>query len=113
MSALPTLKSSGDFQRVSKLGRRLSFPTFILQALKTDSAGPLRVGYTASRKVGNAVIRNRAKRRLREVVRLLSKEKMLSGGEIVLIAKTAAASADFAVMQRDFGKAMTDLGFAS
>ncbi|MBY5931424.1 ribonuclease P protein component [Tateyamaria omphalii] len=65
---LETLKKRADFLRAAR-GRRVVMPGFILQARSRDDDGPIRVGFTCSKKVGNAVARNRAKRRLREVAR--------------------------------------------
>ena len=81
----------------------------MLQVVKTQPDAPFRFGLTASRKVGGAVIRNRAKRRLREMVRHISKTYALSGADIVLIARPAAASHPFAAMQNDFLKALRAL----
>lgn len=113
-AAIPTLKASPDFQRLSRQGRKWVGPAFIMLALSTESPNPapdnkpgaFRVGFTVSRKVGNAVTRNRAKRRLREMVRLLLKREGLQGVEIVLIAKPAAATIDFAAMTADFEKGL-------
>lgn len=110
MSAVPTLKASPDFQRISKTGKRWSCATFILQYAAKDADAPFRLGLTASRKVGGAVVRNRAKRRLREMVRLLLKEKNLQGFDIVLIAKTAAATGDFTAMQKDLLRGLQSVG---
>ena len=65
---LETIKKRADFLRASR-ARRVVMPGFILQARRRDDNGPARVGFTCSKKVGNAVARNRAKRRLREVAR--------------------------------------------
>jgi ribonuclease P protein component len=97
------LKTSAEFQLVAKIGTRWNTPAFILQVLKKPDA-PFRVGFTASRKVGNAVIRNRAKRRLREIVCLMPPD--LKNADIVLIAKTAAAEYDFKRLQEDLIKGL-------
>ncbi len=100
--AVTIIKSSPEFQRIARQGRRWSGPAFIMQILYTTEGETFRLGLTASKKVGNAVIRNRAKRRLREMVRLFVKQKTLKGFDMVLIAKTAAASHDFAAMNEEF-----------
>ena len=119
-AAVPTLKASPDFQRISRQGRKWVGPGFIMLVFapaaalaesttpESTPAAPLpfRCGFTVSRKVGNAVVRNRAKRRLREMVRLLMQRQKLEGFEIVLIGKTAAATLDFIKMSADFEKGL-------
>jgi ribonuclease P protein component len=107
-AAVPTLKASSDFQRISRTGKRWNASAFIIIAAKQEGADGFRLGLTASRKVGNAVIRNRAKRRLREMVRISG--ITVTGFDIVLIAKTAAASQDFAKMTAEFLKGLQGLG---
>jgi ribonuclease P protein component len=108
-AAVPTLKTSPDFQRIARSGKKWVAPAFILQIAKTNEGQAFRLGLTASRKVGNAVIRNRAKRRLREMVRVILKDNPMTGIEIVLIAKTAAADYDFTRMTEDFKKGIEKL----
>lgn len=108
-AAYAVIKASQDFQRIARQGKRWKGPAFIMQILQTAEESSFRLGLTASRKVGNAVIRNRAKRRLRETVRLYLQTKTLAGFDMVLIAKTAAASHDFALMQKDFEAGMRAL----
>jgi ribonuclease P protein component len=106
-----TLKASADFQRIAKLGRKWSGTAFIMQVLKSeDISAPFRVGFTVSRRVGNSVQRNRAKRRLREMVRAQLKAKAPAGCEVVLIAKTAAISFDFVRMCAEFEKGLVTTG---
>src|SRR5690606_36792330 len=69
-AALPTLKKSQDFKRVAASGLKRVTPAFILQVDNNTGHDGLRLGLTVSRKVGTAVTRYRAKRRLREMVRL-------------------------------------------
>lgn len=76
--------------------RRFSTPYFIMQIHPTATADAAwRVGFTTSRKVGSAVVRNRARRRLRELVRGHLPGLMQPGFDIVIIGKTAAAAAPF------------------
>jgi ribonuclease P protein component len=110
-AAVNSLKASADFQRLSRLGKKWVCPAFIMLALpheKKDS--PFRLGLTVSRKVGNAVTRNRAKRRLREMVRLSAAPEKLAGFDIVLIGKTSAAERDFSLMKQDFLRGLDKLG---
>ena len=71
-SRLQVLRKRSEFLRASR-GRRVARPGFVLQALRRPDgeAEGIRVGFTCSKKVGNAVARNRAKRRLREIARLV------------------------------------------
>ena len=69
----------------------------------------LRVGFTASRKVGNAVKRNRARRRLRAVVQIVCPFRAFSGEDIVLIARSATVTAPFTALLRDFNQALSRL----
>lgn len=112
-AAVTSLKASADFQRISRLGKKLSFPNFIMLALRRDEgASPFRLGLTVSRQVGNAVKRNRAKRRLREMVRLCIAPEKMKGFDIVLIAKKSAQERDFTLMKQDFLQGLEKLGIA-
>ena len=75
-----TLKNRPDFQRATR-APRVAMPGFILQMRQRaeDEAEGIRIGYTCSKKVGNAVARNRAKRRLREIARLTLTQRGLDG----------------------------------
>lgn len=68
--------------------------------------GPPRFGYTASRKVGSAVVRNRAKRRLREAVRTAAAAHARPGVDYVLIARRDTATLDWASLIDDFTQAL-------
>jgi ribonuclease P protein component len=80
----------------------------VLQAaLQPAGAGcGVRVGFTASRKVGNAVVRNRAKRRLRAVAAQVLSNQDKSGMDYVLIARAATAKRPFAALLADLEVAM-------
>lgn len=68
-----------------------------------------RLGLTVSTKLGKAVVRNRMRRRLREVYRL-HEEQLLAGFDIVVVARTAAVDADFAKLQSAFRHAAAKVG---
>lgn len=112
MNAL-TIKASSDFQRIAREGKKWAGSAFILQALRKETGTAFRFGLTASRKVGNAVMRNRAKRRLREMIRALCKDNTMVAWDIVLVAKTSAVGADFAAMQAELKEGLRVTGVIS
>lgn len=85
---ISTLTVRSQFQAVSR-GHKALRNGLILQALprKPGSGSEIRIGYTCSKKVGNAVVRNRAKRRLRSVARIIIPEHGLRGWDYVLIGR--------------------------
>ena len=87
-------------------GTKAPGTAFVLQTRKRNDSGPVRVGFTVSKKVGNAVERNRVRRRLREVVRLSNASRMLSGHDYVLIGRRAALKLPFTRMVQDFEGAL-------
>jgi len=110
-AAVNALKASAEFQRLSRLGKKWTFPAFIMLALQRDEPNsPFRLGLTVSRKLGNAVARNRAKRRLREMVRLCMAPEKLAGFDIVLIGRKTAAERNFTLMKLDFMQGLEKLG---
>lgn len=108
------LTRSSDFQRVLAAGRLYSGKSLL--AFATVGAGPgSRFGITTSREVKGAVRRNRARRRLREVVRkeLLSQDSALEGRgisyDVVLIARPAALNLPSSVLEEEAGRALARL----
>ena len=79
---------------------------FVLQARDRSDQDPARIGFTVSRKVGNAVERNRVRRRLREIVRLRSRGELRPGHDYVLVGRRAALSANFADLAADYERAI-------
>jgi ribonuclease P protein component len=116
MSPIPHLKKRSDFLRVAMCQRKVVKPTMIVQLGKrphVDKKGQalpaLRMGLTASRKVGNAVKRNRARRRLRAVAEIICPNFSFTNEDIVLIASSATVEAPFPSLLRDFDQALTKL----
>ena len=106
-SRLFVLRRRADFVATSK-GRRAGMPSLNLQARdRADDGLEIRVGFTATKKVGNAVIRNRAKRRLRSMAEEILPLKGQSGWDYVLVARPhATGSAPIADLRSDFAMAL-------
>ena len=73
---------------------------------RQDATTQIRVGYTVTKKVGNAVIRNRVKRRFRELARELLPEAGIAGADHVIIGRNSAVERDFAKLRSDLAKAL-------
>jgi ribonuclease P protein component len=99
------LKKRADFLRAAR-ARRIAMPGFVLQARKREGAG-VRVGYTCSKKVGNAVARNRAKRRLREIAREVLPLCGQQGYDYVLIGRRLeTATRPYQILLAELEKAL-------
>src|SRR5262249_61284996 len=79
---------------------------FVLQTRARADTGPPRVGFTVSKKVGNAVERNRVRRRLREIVRLSDAARLRPGNDYGLVGRGAALELPFARLVEDFRQAL-------
>src|SRR5262249_20265170 len=88
------LRQRADFLAAAT-GGRAPVSGFVLQALDRREDGPVRVGFTVSKKVGNSPERNRVRRRLREMVRLSPSAGMRQGHDYVLIGRRAALHLPF------------------
>jgi ribonuclease P protein component len=101
------LLDRSDFLRAAGQGVRKGTPAFLLQAAKPQDreSTALRVGFTATKKLGNAVIRNRAKRRLRAAADVALTGLPLVAADVVLIARPDALTRTFAHMTEDLRKA--------
>jgi ribonuclease P protein component len=111
MAPLARLKKRPEFLHVAGKGRRWTTPGLILQALPLPDAPdvPPRVGFTASRRVGIAVERNRARRRLKEAVRRVMTDHA-SPGDYVVIARSATIGRSFPDLVGDLETALRRLG---
>ncbi len=87
-------------------------PGLVLQALTRDDTRVVRVGYTATRKLGGAVTRNRAKRRLREAARLLLSNPPETGADLVLVGRGTTANRAFRALLQDLAEALRRAGVA-
>ena len=108
-SGLVRLKTRADFLRVAAARRRAVRPGVMLQAAPCPPAGNgevVRVGFTASRKVGNAVVRNRGKRRLRAAAAQVLVRDGQPGTDYVLIARAGTGGRDYAELVADLETAL-------
>ncbi len=107
MSEILVLKKRKDFLRVAK-GVRMVVPTVILQAAHSLSAEPasFKVGYTTTKKIGPAHVRNRTRRRLRAVVREVFPDLALKNAEYVLIGRYNTAYCPYQTLKSDLKRAL-------
>ena len=110
---LPRLTRRSEFLRAAGRGRKAARPGLVLQALPTGEGAPLRLGFTATKKIGGAVVRNRAKRRLREAARLTLSADAAPGWDLVLIARDATATRPFAQLLGDLRGALRQAGVSA
>jgi ribonuclease P protein component len=113
---LRRLKRRQDFLRVAGIGRKWAAPGLVLQCAPAgeprgaDQAGGPAVGFTASRRVGGAVARNRARRRLRAVAEQVIGASARADLDYVLIARAATLGRRFDLLARDLRAALGKLG---
>ncbi|NVJ98799.1 MAG: ribonuclease P protein component [Alphaproteobacteria bacterium] len=98
-----------DYLAVAATRRKWVTPSFILQAMPGEGDSAPRAGFTVSKKVGKAVIRSKARRRLKEATRAILPQHGLQGWSYVLIGRTAATDYNFEKMQADLKWALAKL----
>jgi ribonuclease P protein component len=104
------LKRRAEFLRVSARGRKAPMAGLVLQALARPDDGPPRLGFTVTKKVGNAVVRNRTRRRLREAARLLLRAEPVAGVDLVLVGRATTRGRTFTALIDDLRRALARLG---
>lgn len=104
-----SLKNRKDFLAAARAEKWVGPVMLVQQRDRDDQSTQTRVGYTASKKVGNAVTRNRAKRRLRALAAELMPETALEGRDYVWIAKKGTPKAPFWKLRRDGKRALETL----
>ncbi|OYU48413.1 MAG: ribonuclease P protein component [Rhizobiales bacterium PAR1] len=107
---LETIKKRSAFKAASN-GPRFSTPAFTMlrRPMAPEEASSLRFGFTVTKKVGNSVERNRIRRRLREAVRANAGQLPSTPMDLVLLARRAAISLDFASLVADIQRAASTL----
>jgi ribonuclease P protein component len=88
-------------------GRRAAMPGFVLLVRERADGDPaMRIGYTVTKKIGNAVVRNRMKRRFRMLAHELLPEGGVRGADHVLIGRNGGVERDFALLRTELTKAL-------
>jgi ribonuclease P protein component len=123
-AALDRLRKRSEFLAVAAANRRWTAPGLVLQvrphpisdnaetldAAEPRRGGDLRVGFTATKKIGNAVKRNRARRRLRAAVREVLGGADTKSADIVLVARQGTIARPYAELKTDIAAALRRLG---
>jgi len=106
-ASLQTLRKRADFLAANR-GIRVARPGFVL-LVNRDAAGEdlMRYGITITKKIGNAVVRNRMKRRFRELLREALPASGIPGADHVLIGRDGGIERDFAKLREELAAALS------
>lgn len=107
MKVRGTLKKNSDFRRLYARGKSAVTPCLVLYA-RPNRLGENRLGYTVSAKLGHAVVRNRVRRRLREIYRL-NAPRLKQGYDMVVVARARAVGAPYRALDTAFLRACESL----
>ena len=100
------LKKRRQFLRATHNGKKFVASTMVLQVVKQDEFDGIRLGFTVTKKMGNAVVRNRIRRRLRAVAQAVFSSQALLGYDYVLVSRKTAFDAPFEVLNKDLSYLM-------
>ncbi|SJZ98306.1 ribonuclease P protein component [Consotaella salsifontis] len=103
------MKTRAEFL-AARRGRRLNGPFFFVEALDRGDGREPRFGLTVTKKVGNAVERNRIRRRLREAIRLGAGAEMAVGHDYVIVARRDVLGVPFASLTKELGRRLAHSG---
>lgn len=108
MEFTDTLKKNHEFRRMYAKGKSAVTPFLVVYARRTGRPEN-RIGVTVSNKIGKAVVRNRVRRRLREIYRLHEAE-VFRGTDLVIVARGRSVDAEYIQLEKAFLKACKQLG---
>ena len=97
------LQRNGDFRFIFAKGNSVANRLYVLYVIRKDRSRPSRVGFSVSKKIGNAVVRNRVKRLMREIVRKRL-WRFTGGYDLVIIARKGAAEAGYMESETQLAK---------
>ena len=103
-----TIKQNHEFRRMYQKGKSAVTPSMVVYC-RRNRLGHNRVGITVSVKLGCAVKRNRARRRLRELFRL-AQPTMVQGYDVIIVARGRSVTAPHSKLKADFDRALHELG---
>ena len=103
-----TLKKNSDFRRLYSRGKSAVTPYLVIYC-RRNRGGENRLGYTVSTRLGHAVVRNRIRRRLREIVRL-NAPALKQGWDLVIVARSRSVGADYRKLEAAYLQACGKLG---
>ena len=110
MRGFSIIRKRSDFLAANR-GKRYATPGFVLLVFdRRDDDPAIRLGITITKKVGNAVVRNRMRRRFRELMREMLGEKGKAGADHILIGRDGGIERDFSELRADMTKALDKLG---
>ncbi|MEO5612278.1 MAG: ribonuclease P protein component [Sphingomicrobium sp.] len=103
------MRKRADFLAANS-GKRAAMPGFVLLVRdRADGDLAKRVGFTVTKKIGNSVVRNRMKRRLRALARELLPQGGFAGSDHVLIGRAGGIERDFGLLRTELGRALDKL----
>jgi len=107
--AADRLRTRAEFLRVQRMGARFQSDHFVVYTVRFPESQAVRLGTTVSRRLGNAVIRNRIKRRIRECFRLSLRLRLPAGTAVVVIGRLGAGALDMQSLMGELGNAVARL----
>ena len=107
MRAEVTVKENREFRRIYRKGRSAVCPCMVVYCQRNRS-GASRLGITVSTKLGKAVVRNKVRRRLREIYRL-NRDRMVAGYDVIVVARVRAARTTYQKLEESYLRALGQL----
>lgn len=108
MEFTTSLKKNYEFRRLYQKGKSVAAPCLVVYC-RRNGGKENRLGVTVSNKIGNAVTRNRIRRRIREIYRL-NEGRFARGTDLVVVARIKSAAAEYTRLEKDFLWACASLG---